>query len=195
MGAFGGGAFTGAGGGLPLSGGTLTGNVTMTGGVLTVRADEDVQTVLGKWASNTTTADVARWVHFDDKDAAAASAYGFACEGGGVVSVRHGTAGGSSFDIRRAGTTTWQFTGNASNVVPATDDAYDIGAASFAVRAVYANVIDHGNSGTPTLGFYGVAQVGQQSGIVNADGTLADITTKFNTLLGALEAYGLLAVA
>ena len=32
----------------------------------------------------------------------------------------------------------------------------------------------------------------QQSHIVNADGTLADLTAKFNTLLGYLETLGLL---
>lgn len=46
------------------------------------------------------------------------------------------------------------------------------------------------------IGFFGVATpVAQQAGIINADGTLADITTKFNALIAELEAYGLLAVA
>jgi hypothetical protein len=34
---------------------------------------------------------------------------------------------------------------------------------------------------------------GEQAHIVDADGTLADITTKFNTLLTELEAFGILA--
>ena len=38
-----------------------------------------------------------------------------------------------------------------------------------------------------------VAPVAQQATIVDADGTLADVTAKFNTLLAALEAFGLLA--
>jgi hypothetical protein len=46
-----------------------------------------------------------------------------------------------------------------------------------------------------TLSFFNVTPVAQQTGIVDADGTLADITTKFNSLLSKLEAYGLLAVA
>lgn len=45
------------------------------------------------------------------------------------------------------------------------------------------------------VGFMGVAPQAQQAHIVDADGTLADITTKFNTLLADLEGYGLLAVA
>ena len=40
-----------------------------------------------------------------------------------------------------------------------------------------------------------VAPQAQQAHIVDADGTLADITTKFNTLLADLEGYGLLASA
>lgn len=46
---------------------------------------------------------------------------------------------------------------------------------------------------TTGIGFFAVTPVAQQTNIVNADGTLADITTKFNSLLEKLEAYGLLA--
>lgn len=46
---------------------------------------------------------------------------------------------------------------------------------------------------TQKLGFFGVTPVVQQSHIVDADGTLADVTTKFNSLLSKLEALGLLA--
>lgn len=48
------------------------------------------------------------------------------------------------------------------------------------------------NSGT-TLGFFGTTPAAQPAGIANADGTLADITTKFNTLITALETLGLIA--
>ena len=41
------------------------------------------------------------------------------------------------------------------------------------------------------IGFLGAAAVARQANIVNADGTLADITTKFNTLLAQLQTYGL----
>ena len=51
-----------------------------------------------------------------------------------------------------------------------------------------------GSSGTGNVGFYGVAAVAQQAGIINADGTLADLTTKFNALVQKLENYGLLAI-
>ena len=40
-----------------------------------------------------------------------------------------------------------------------------------------------------------VIRLYQQAGIVDADGTLADITTKFNTLLGVMENLRLLATS
>lgn len=42
------------------------------------------------------------------------------------------------------------------------------------------------------IAFFGASLYSQASHIEDADGTLADITTKFNTLLGDLEGYGLL---
>jgi hypothetical protein len=45
------------------------------------------------------------------------------------------------------------------------------------------------------IGLYGVAAVAQQAGIADADGTLADITTKFNALLAKLETLGAIGVA
>jgi hypothetical protein len=45
------------------------------------------------------------------------------------------------------------------------------------------------------IGFFGVIPVVQQAHIVDADGTLADVTAKFNTLLSELETLGLLAAA
>jgi hypothetical protein len=51
-------------------------------------------------------------------------------------------------------------------------------------------------SGTAAMiGLYGVAAVAQQAGIADADGTLADITTKFNSLLAKLETLGAIGVA
>ena len=52
------------------------------------------------------------------------------------------------------------------------------------------SALDH--DGT-TAGFFGVAPTTQPTTIVDADGTLADITTKFNSLLAKLETLGLLA--
>lgn len=52
-----------------------------------------------------------------------------------------------------------------------------------------------GDSGGVKLGFYGTTPVAQAATIADADGTLADITTKFNTLLADLEGLGLLAAA
>jgi hypothetical protein len=48
---------------------------------------------------------------------------------------------------------------------------------------------------TQKLGFFGTTPAVQQAHEVDADGTLADITTKFNSLLSKLETLGLLASA
>jgi hypothetical protein len=48
---------------------------------------------------------------------------------------------------------------------------------------------------TQKLGFFGVTPVVQPSHIVDADGTLADITSKFNTLLAQIASLGLQASA
>lgn len=47
-------------------------------------------------------------------------------------------------------------------------------------------------SGTPKFSVFGVTTIVRQNHIIDADGSLADITTKFNTLLGYLENYGFL---
>ena len=52
-----------------------------------------------------------------------------------------------------------------------------------------------GTGATQKLGFWNATPVVQQAHIVDADGTLADITTKFNNLLLKLETEGLLASA
>lgn len=52
-----------------------------------------------------------------------------------------------------------------------------------------------GTSASQKLGFFGATPVVQQSHIADADGTLADITSQFNTLLSYLETYGLLATS
>lgn len=43
------------------------------------------------------------------------------------------------------------------------------------------------------IGFFNTSPQAQQAHIADADGTLADITTKFNALLAGLEGYGLFA--
>lgn len=50
-----------------------------------------------------------------------------------------------------------------------------------------------GANSTQKIGFWGVTPVVQQPHIIDADGQLADITAKFNTLLSQLETEGLLA--
>lgn len=53
---------------------------------------------------------------------------------------------------------------------------------------------DFNHDGT-NVGFLGAAPQAQQAHIIDADGGLADITTKFNTLLADLEGFGFLAAA
>jgi hypothetical protein len=52
-----------------------------------------------------------------------------------------------------------------------------------------------GTAAAQKLGLWGATPVIQRDHIINADGNLADITTKFNTLLGHLETIGVLAAA
>ncbi len=52
-----------------------------------------------------------------------------------------------------------------------------------------------GTATTQKQAWFNATPVVQQATIVDADGTLADITTKFNSLLAKLETYGLLASA
>ena len=52
------------------------------------------------------------------------------------------------------------------------------------------------NAGTPAkMGFWGATPIVQTSHIVDADGTLADTTTKFNQLLADMASLGLQAAA
>jgi hypothetical protein len=48
------------------------------------------------------------------------------------------------------------------------------------------------NGTAALLSFFGVNAVARPAAIANADGTLADLTTKFNTLLATLRTLGLL---
>jgi len=52
-----------------------------------------------------------------------------------------------------------------------------------------------GTAATQKLAIWNATPIVQPVGIVDADGTLIDITTKFNSLIGKLESFGLLAVA
>ncbi len=49
-----------------------------------------------------------------------------------------------------------------------------------------------GTSKTQKLAFFGETPVVMPANIIDADGNLADITTKFNTLLSQLETLGIL---
>jgi len=61
--------------------------------------------------------------------------------------------------------------------------------------AFVAGAATHIDLNATGIGFFGATPVAQQSHIVDADGTLADITTKFNTLLAQVAALGLQAAS
>lgn len=52
-----------------------------------------------------------------------------------------------------------------------------------------------GTSTSQKISLWNATPIVQPTGIADADGTLADITTKFNSLLSKLESFGLIAVA
>ena len=58
----------------------------------------------------------------------------------------------------------------------------------------YPSFIAVVDKGAPEIGFFSQTQA-QQAHIIDADGTLAQLEVKFNTLLADLEGYGLLAAA
>lgn len=113
----------------------------------------------------------------------------------GTNAILEAAGTGSALYFGSAATLRWLISSSGHFQANA-DNTYDIGAiGALRPRAVYiASILHHGGAGTPTLGFFGVAGVSQQAGIADADGTLADITTKFNSLLAKMEAYGLLTV-
>ena len=88
---------------------------------------------------------------------------------GGDILITSGISTGSGFSSVKLQAVTAGATGTADRTVTT---HLEVGNSKFALFG-----------GTPAV---------QQSTIVDADGTLADITTKFNTLLASLEAYGLL---
>lgn len=106
------------------------------------------------------------------------------------------------FTTRNSPTVLWRanyWTGGASatwdaSIIHVMDATTPASTWKFAINAV--DLFWLGNSsGTPSLSFFGVALATRAAHIVDADGTLADVTSKFNTLLVALENYGLLNTA
>jgi hypothetical protein len=88
------------------------------------------------------------------------------------------------------GTSDLGFARNAAGVVEVNNGS----AGTFRDLILRAIEIDGAlNHDGTTVGFYGTTPATQPTTIVDADGTLADITTKFNSLLSKLETLGLLA--
>ncbi|MEA1999204.1 MAG: hypothetical protein U9N61_07780, partial [Euryarchaeota archaeon] len=76
-----------------------------------------------------------------------------------------------------------------TDVTGASEDA-DLVLKTMAAGAAVTECARFSNTG---FSLFGGTKQAQQAHIVDADGSLADITTKFNTLLADLEGYGLLA--
>ena len=84
-----------------------------------------------------------------------------------------------------------RITATSKDVTNATEDGLlELGVAS--AGALVAGIsIEGGTSSLVKLGFYATTPVTQPSHIVDADGTLVDITTKFNQLLADIAGQGL----
>ena len=75
----------------------------------------------------------------------------------------------------------------------AVDDYYDLEAYDTTGTTRYPVIrVQNNSSAAVKLGLWGVAAAVRQNHIIDADGQLADITTKFNTLLAQLETVGVL---
>lgn len=119
-----------------------------------------------------------------------------------TLSTTQGVTGLTVSDSPTFNSLTLTGTANIRQLNPDNDNTYDIGESGRAWKDFYiaGDIIlgtsvgtQIGTSASQKLGFFGETPVIQQATIANADGTLPDITTKFNTLLSHLETYGLLA--
>jgi hypothetical protein len=100
------------------------------------------------------------------------------------VEVRQTSTNNSSFGVTTA---SWgNFIVIASGVSPGTVQAGTTNGTPLNITT--NNVTRIALSATGGIGFFGAAAIAQPATIANADGTLADITAKFNTLLSALRA-------
>ena len=117
--------------------------------------------------------------------------------GGGAITLVHGlniesqTVGVTNYALKtNAGHVVFNYGGDASTDFTVKSDSYD---ALFIDASENSIDIMHHASGK--IGFFAAAPATRQAHIIDADGNLADITTKFNTLLSYFETYGLLASA
>lgn len=146
----------------------------------------------------------------------------FNADGNGGVGNSDIEAWNSSFRALHLGTHNAVMWGNALSYVALLDNAYrdsvgykrrttgeaaefylNAGAFGFRVAASdaadtsistwYTTLSMNQSGGAARIGFLGATAVAQGAAIVDADGTLADITTKFNTLKNKLKDYGLFA--
>ena len=93
-------------------------------------------------------------------------------------------SGGGSVLIKHSGNTQLTFDGSDITFINGLNMAFNTSAGT-----------KIGTAATQKIGFWNATPVVQPTTIVDADGTLADITTKFNSLLSKMETCGLLASA
>ncbi|MBM3252266.1 MAG: hypothetical protein FJZ11_05780 [Candidatus Omnitrophica bacterium] len=105
---------------------------------------------------------------------------------------------GYGLTIQAGGATSGATDKNSGDLLLACGTATGSGYGSVKLQAVTAGasgtadrtVTTHLEVGNSKFAVFGGTTAVQQSHIVDADGSLADITTKFNTLLASLESYG-----
>jgi len=107
---------------------------------------------------------------------------------------------GYNLSVIAGGATSGATDKNSGDLLLACGTATGTGFGSVKLQAVTAGAsgttdrtpTTHLEVGNSKFAVFGGTPAVQQSHIIDADGTLADITTKFNTLLASIEAYGLL---
>jgi len=121
-----------------------------------------------------------------------ASSTGLSIAGGGVVSASGalvvGTSPAATGAVRIANNSSiiWRNAANDGDRVVLTHDASNVTILS----NITGGAVRIANSSSGAFSVFGVTPVGQGATIADADGTLADVTTKFNTLLARLEGWG-----
>lgn len=109
------------------------------------------------------------------------------------VTIAADVAGGSIIFAAGGGAVANEVMSMAAGAIIVNDTGADIDFRGESDDATNLWEFDAGaDTGAGAIGFFSVTPQVQQATIADADGTLADITTKFNTLLADLEGYGLL---
>ena len=169
-------------GGLPLSGGTLTGSLTMSSGTLLVRADEDVVTDLGRvrLGYDGTNAAYATFAHFDNMTQL-------------NMALQQGAAGATTLNAKSG-----QSVAISVNAVPSLTIAATTATFADLVNIAFATGTGTkiGTATTQKLAFYNAVPIAQGASVADASGGAtidAEARTAINALISRIEATGLIA--